>query len=92
MKWTIAALICLATCACSTERHRAATSPNLSSAIKRSGDITETINLSQSDSKEIKRAILQLQTSNKLLKTIHGETILILDRNDDKLIKLLESK
>jgi len=60
--------------------------------MKRSTDITETISLAESDSKEIKKAIFQLQASNRLLKTIHGETVLILDRNDAKLIKLLESK
>lgn len=91
MKWLLV-LITLITCACSSTRHRAATSPNLSSTIKRSADITETITLSQSDSKEIKKAITALQDSNRLLRKLNGETVLILDNNDYKLIRLMESK
>ena len=92
MRCLLPALTALAICACSTARPRAASSPNLTAAMKRSQDITETITLAESDSKEIKRAIFQLQASNKLLHTLNGETVLILDRNDYKLRKLLESK
>lgn len=90
MKWPLLALTALAICACSTARPRAASSPNLTAAMKRSTDITETINLAESDNKEIKRAILSLQASNKVLRKLNGETVLILDRGDYKIQKLLE--
>jgi len=86
----ILALICLSLCACSTARHRAATSPDLSSTIKRSSDITETISLAQEDSKEIKRAIRSLQESNVLLRKLNGDAVIILDRSDYKTRLLLE--
>ncbi len=60
--------------------------------MKRSTDIAETITLSQSDSKEIKKAITALQDSNRLLHKLNGETVLILDNNEYKLVRLMESK
>ena len=90
MKWIIAALICLPMCACSTARHRAAGSPDLSSTIKRSNDITETITLAQTDSKEIKKAIRSLQESSILLRKLNGDAVIILDRSDYKAKLLLE--
>ncbi|MCK9587901.1 MAG: hypothetical protein M0Q93_00895 [Terrimicrobiaceae bacterium] len=89
MKCLAIALICLTTCACSTERHRAATSPDLSAATKRSQDITETITLAESDSKEVKKAILSMQESGKVLRGLNGRAILLLDQNDYKIRKLL---
>lgn len=90
MKWPLLALTTLAFCACSTARPRAASSPNLTGAVKRSADITETINLAESDSKEIKRAIRSLQESNVLLRKLDGDAVLILDRSDYKTKLLLE--
>lgn len=86
----ITALIALAFSACSTAPRHAVSGPNLAAATKRSQDITETINLAESDSKEIKRAILSMQESGKVLRKLNGETVLILDRADYKTRKLLE--
>jgi hypothetical protein len=88
MKWVVV-LITLATCACSTTPRRAVTSPNLSGAINRSTDITETINLAAEDSKEIKKAILSMQESGKVLRGLNGRAIILLDQNDYKIRKLL---
>ena len=92
MRCLALALTTLSICACSTARPRAASSPNLTGAMKRSQDITETISLASEDSKEIKKAITALQDSNRLLHKLNGETVLILDNNDAKLIRLMESK
>lgn len=89
MKWPLA-LIALLLCACSTAPRRAASGPNLEAATKRSQDITETINLAESDSKEIKAAILSMQESGKVLRKLNGEAVIILDRADYKTRKLLE--
>lgn len=89
MKW-LPALIALSICACTAARPRAASSPSLTGAMKRSADITETISLAESDSKEIKRAILSLQESNILLRKLDGAAVLILDRSDYKTKLLLE--
>ena len=90
MRCLALALTTLSICACSTARPRAASSPNLTAAMKRSADITETINLAESDSKEIKRAIRSLQESNVLLRKLDGDAVLILDRSDYKTKLLLE--
>lgn len=90
MRCLALALTALAICACSTARPRAASSPNLTGAVKRSADITDTINLAESDSKEIKKAILSMQESNILLRKLDGAAVLILDRSDHKTKLLLE--
>jgi len=74
---------------CSCQHAPKRTGVDLGSNIKRSQDITETISLAESDSKEIKRAIGALQASNKVLRTINGQQVLILDRADYKTAKLL---
>ena len=87
----IIALTCLLSCAgCATRKTTRSADPDLSGAVKRSADITETISLAESDNKEIKRAIMSLQASNKTLHKLNGETVLILDRGDYKIRKLLE--
>ncbi|MCK9587967.1 MAG: hypothetical protein WC069_06400 [Candidatus Shapirobacteria bacterium] len=88
MKCTIV-LICLSMFACSSARPHAAASPDLSAATKRSQDITETISLAESDSKEIKKAILSMQESGKVLRGLNGRAIILLDQNDYKIRKLL---
>ena len=89
MKWPPLALTALAICACSTAPRRAATSPSLTGAMKRSTDITETINLAESDSKEIKKAILSMQESGTVLRGLNGRAIILLDQNDYKIRQLL---
>jgi len=82
--------LCMAfLCSCQHAPRRAASGPDLGAAVKRSRNITETISLAESDNKEVKRAILSLQASNKVLHKLNGETVLILDRADYKTQKLL---
>lgn len=92
MKCLLPALVLIACAfsACSTAPRHAASGPNLTAATKRSQDITETLNLASEDSKEIKRAILSMQESGKVLRKLNGEVVLILDRADYKTRKLLE--
>ena len=87
----IIALTCLLSFAgCATRPATRPAGADLAGNIQRSKSITETISLAESDNKEIKRAILSLQASNKTLHKLNGETVLILDRGDYKVRKLLE--
>jgi uncharacterized lipoprotein YajG len=87
----ITVLICLLSfVGCATRKATRYVGPDLGAALARSQGITETISLAEGDSKEIKRAILSLQESNKVLHKLNGEAVLILDRADYKTRKLLE--
>ena len=74
-KWVIA-LIALSFCACSTAKRNVAPSPQYAGVTRKVEDITKTINLIQSDSKEVKR--------------LQSESMSLLDRIDYKATLLLK--
>jgi len=74
-KCLVLALTCLMSFACSTAPRHAATSPQYSAVTRKVEDITKTINLAQSDSKEVKR--LQVQSMSLLERLDYKTTILL---------------
>jgi hypothetical protein len=75
MKCSILALIALSFCACSTGKRPAAPSPQYAAVTRKVEDITKTINLVQSDSKEVKS--LQMQSLSLLDRLDYKTTILL---------------
>ena len=75
MKCLLIALMSLALCACSTAPRHAASSPQYAAVTRKVEDITKTINLAQSDSKEVKR--LQVQSMSLLERLDYKTTILL---------------
>jgi hypothetical protein len=75
MKCPILALIALSFCACSTVKRSAAPSPQYAAVTRKVEDITKTINLIQSDSKEVKS--LQMQSLSLLERLDYKTTILL---------------
>lgn len=68
-------LIVLASCAACTGPRHAATSPQYSAVTRKVEDITKTINLVESDSKEVKK--LQVQSLSLLDRLDYKTTILL---------------
>lgn len=62
-------------CACSTGKHRVAHAPQYAGVTRKAEDITKTISLIQSDSKEVKR--LQSESMSLLDRLDYKTTILL---------------
>jgi hypothetical protein len=83
-------LMLLVTFAGCAGRRTAAHSPQLTGAIGKSEDVTNTISLAQGDNKEVKRAIGGIQGHSSEVRRLHLESMSALDRIDYKATILLK--